>query len=177
MGISGFRSWFETQFPDSVVPINADASKETFDHVLLDMNHVIHIIMRRSRGEDHVIRMLMSELDRILKMAVPTKSLVIALDGAPPAAKLATQRTRRYGTLVRTQWKLEHFDKLRITKRQRARKLRNYDAELNSLQITPGTELQASMEQTLLYWAWQRLQNRHSQLANVRIYISPSTVA
>lgn len=177
MGISGFRSWFETQFPDSVVPINADASRDTFDHVLLDMNHVIHIIMRRSRGEDHVIRMLMSELDRILKMAVPTKSLVIALDGAPPAAKLATQRTRRYGTLVRTQWKLEHFDKLRITKRQRARKLRNYDAELNSLQITPGTELQASMEQTLLYWAWQRLQNRHSQLANVRIYISPSTVA
>lgn len=176
-GISGFRSWFETQFPESVVAINADSSEETFDHVLLDMNHVIHIVMRRSRSEEHAIRMLLSELDGLLRMAVPTKSLVIALDGAPAAAKLATQRTRRFGTLVRTQWKLDHFDKLRITKRERSKKLRSLDAELKSLQITPGTEFQELMENTLFYWAWQRLQHRHSNLSNVRIFISPSTVA
>jgi hypothetical protein len=176
-GISGFRSWFESQFPESVVAINVDSSEETFDHVLLDMNHVIHIVMRRSRSEEHAIRMLLSELDGLLRMAVPTKSLVIALDGAPAAAKLATQRTRRYGTLIRTRWKLDHFDKLRITKRQRARKLRSLDAELKSLQITPGTEFQELMENTLFYWAWQRLQHRHSNLSNVRVFISPSTVA
>jgi XRN 5'-3' exonuclease N-terminus len=176
-GISGFRSWFESQFPESVVAINVDSSEETFDHVLLDMNHVIHIVLRRSRSQEHAIRMLLSELDGMLRMAVPTKSLVIALDGAPAAAKLATQRTRRYGTLIKTRWKLDHFDKLRITKRERARKLRSLDAELNSLQITPGTEFQELMENTLFYWAWQRLQHRHSNLSNVKVYISPSTVA
>ena len=157
--------------------INVDSSEETFDHVLLDMNHVIHIVMRRSRSEEHAIRMLLSELDGLLRMVVPTKSLVLALDGPPAAAKLATQRTRRYGTLIKTRWKLDHFDKLRITKRERARKLRSLDAELNSLQITPGTEFQELMENTLFYWAWQRLQHRHSNLSNVKVYISPSTVA
>jgi hypothetical protein len=176
-GIKGFRIWFENQFPDSIVSINADSSEDTFDHVLMDMNHVIHVILRRSRSEEHAVRLLMSELDGVLKMVVPTKSLVLAVDGAPAAAKLATQRSRRYGTLVRTEWKLEHFDKLRISKSKRARKLRNYNAEIQSLQITPGTEFQDRIESTLLYWAWQRLQHRHSKLRDVRIYISPSTVA
>ncbi len=175
-GIRGFRIWFETQFPESIVSINADASEDTFDHVLLDMNHMIHMVLRRSRSEEHAIRLLMSELDAVLKMVVPTKSLVLAIDGAPPAAKLATQRSRRYGTLVRTKWKLDHFDKLRISKKQRARKLRSYHSEIESLCITPGTEFQDLMETTLLYWAWQRLQHRHGKLRDVRIFLSPSTV-
>lgn len=176
-GIKGFRIWFENQFPDSIVEINADSSEDEFDHVLMDMNHMIHVILRRSRSEEHAVRLLMSELDGVLKMAVPTKSLVLAIDGAPAAAKLATQRSRRYGTLVRTEWKLEHFDKLRISKSKRARKLRSYNAEIQSLQITPGTQFQDTIEATLLYWAWQRLQHRHGRLRDVRIYISPSTVA
>lgn len=176
MGIKGFRVWFESQFPDATVTINSDVSSETFDHVLVDMNQILHVILRRSRNEDHAVRMLMSELDRILKVATPRHSLVLAIDGAPAAAKLATQRRRRYGTLVRTEWKLQHFDKLKIPKRQRSKKLRYYNAELNSLQITPATDFQKDMESAILYWAWQRLQQRHGKLKHVRIFLSPSSV-
>ena len=92
------------------------------------------------------------------------------------AAKLATQRRRRYSTLVRTEWKLQHFDKLRIAKRQRAKRLRGYHSELQSLKITPATDFMRTMEETLVYWAWQRLQNRSPKLKKVKIYINPSTV-
>jgi hypothetical protein len=159
-----------------MVDVDARSSSEHFDHVLLDMNQILHVVMRRSRNEDHAIRLLMSELDRILEVVTPNQSLVLAIDGPPAAAKLATQRRRRYGTLVRTEWKLKHFDKLRIPKRQRAKKLRGYHSELNSLQITPATEWMQVMEATLLYWAWQRMQQRYSKLRKVKVYLSPSTV-
>jgi len=175
-GIRGFNIWFENEFPDSIVKINAETSEENFDHVLIDMNHMIHVVSRRSRNDEHAVRIIMSALDELLNLVVPSKSLVLAIDGAPPAAKLATQRSRRFGTLVRTEWKLEHFDKLKISKGRRARRRRSYQAEIQSLQITPGTEFQHLMESTLQYWAWQRLQHRHSKLRDVRVFISPSTV-
>lgn len=197
-GIKGFRAWFETRFPDSIVNIDvpdaneknrgntknqksakqaaSSSSQEYFDHVLIDMNQILHVVLRRSRNEEHATRLLMVEMDRLLRMVTPTKSLVLAIDGPPAAAKLATQRRRRYGTLVRTKWKLSHFDKLRIPKRQRAKRLRGYKSELQSLKLTPATSFMKQMEDTLLYWAWQRLQQRNSKFRKVKIYINPSTV-
>eukprot|EP00980_Cylindrotheca_fusiformis_P000685 scaffold167_cov110-Cylindrotheca_fusiformis.AAC.13 len=174
-GIKGFQAWFNTQFPDATIELDPH-SRENFDHVLVDMNQVLHVILRRSRSRDHAIRMLMRELDRMIQITTPTKSFVLALDGPPAAAKLATQRKRRYGTLVRTQWKLKHFEKLRITKKAREKRLRGYKSNLRSLELTPGTHLMESMEATLVYWAWQRLQLQHSKLRNVKIYINPSSV-
>jgi hypothetical protein len=174
-GIKGFRAWFEGQFPNATFEISP-SSKETFDHVFVDMNQVLHVIMRRSRSKEHSIRLLMSELDSIMGLTTPTKSLVLAIDGPPAAAKLATQRRRRYGTLVRTNWKLTHFDKLRISKRHRSKRLRGYKSDLKSLEITPATEFMKCMEASLIYWAWQRLQQRYSILNKVKVYISPSTV-
>ena len=92
-GIKGFRAWFETQFPDAIVNINPNKNKksnheatDSFDHVLVDMNQIIHVILRRSRNDEHAVRMLMSEMDRLLEMVTPTQSLVLAIDG-PPAGK------------------------------------------------------------------------------------------
>lgn len=175
-GIKGFRAWFENQFPDATIELNSETSQEYFDHVLIDMNQVLHVIMRRSRSKEHAIRLLMSELDRMIRLTTPTRSLVLAIDGAPSAAKLATQRRRRYGTLVRTEWKMKHFEKLKVSKRLRSKRLRGYKSDLKSLELTPCTDFMKSMESTLLYWAWQRLQQRYSKLKTVRIYISPSAV-
>ena len=92
-GIKGFRAWFETQFPDAIVNINPNKNKksnheatDSFDHVLVDMNQIIHVILRRSRNDEHAVRMLMSEMDRLLEMVTPIQSLVLAIDG-PPAGK------------------------------------------------------------------------------------------
>ena len=45
--------------------------------------------------------LMIKELDKLLDLAKPTRSVVLALDGPPSAAKLATQRGRRYGILQR----------------------------------------------------------------------------
>jgi 5'-3' exonuclease len=144
------------------------------------MNVILHGILRRARGQDHAIKLLMHELDQVLQLTNPTRSLVLAIDGPAPAAKIATQRKRRFALLKNTQFKLKHFDKLRLSKKERARRLRSYRSELRSLHLTPGTDSMQTMKQTLLHWAWQRL---HSQgrpyskiLPRVKIYISSSRV-
>jgi XRN 5'-3' exonuclease N-terminus len=42
-GIKGFRSWFESQFPDAICGISSKGSQEHFDHVLIDVNQLLHI--------------------------------------------------------------------------------------------------------------------------------------
>jgi len=179
-GIKGFRSWFQDQFPNTVRHIDVDKYNDKFDHVLIDMNQILHVILRRSRNQEQATKLLMFELDVLVSRCNPTHSLVLAIDGSPAAAKLATQRKRRYAILKNTQFKIDNADKLRMTKRKRERRIRNYKAELQSLQLTPGTDCMQAMESALLYWAWQRLQTQgkpHSKLLpKVRIYISSSLV-
>ena len=155
-------------------------SSDSFDHVLVDMNQILHVVLRRSRNRDQAMKSLMVELDILIGRCKPVQSLVLAIDGSPAAAKLATQRKRRFAILKNTQFKMENFDKLRMSKKKRAKRMRNYKAELQSLELTPGTECMRTMESALLYWSWQRL---HSQgksysklLPQVRIYISSSQV-
>jgi len=169
------RAWFEDNYPDSIARID-NTSQDYFDHVLVDMNQVLHIVMRRSRSREQALPILMGELDRLIQVATPTKSLVLAVDGPPGAAKLATQRRRRYSTYVRINWKLEHFEKLRLSKKERLKRKRSFKRELDSIEITPSTDFMKSMESALVYWAWQRLMLHHSKLKDVDIYISSSAV-
>lgn len=179
-GIKGFRAWFQDQFPNAVRNVDVSEHKDRFDHVLIDMNQILHVILRRSRNTEQATKLLMVELDNLLERCNPVLSLVLAVDGSPAAAKLATQRKRRFSILKNTQFKLKHSDKLRMSKRKRARRLRNYKSELQSLQLTPGTECMQTMESAILYWAWQRLQSQGRPssrlLPKVRIYISSSQV-
>lgn len=136
-GIRGFRSWFESQFPDAMTtiqhPHNFKANNqqsqsnqqsaqsqsqpqfqsETFHHVLVDMNQLLHVTLRRSRSEGHALTLLIQELDKCMDIASPTKSIVLAFDGPPAAAKLATQRRRRYGTVIRAERKKARLELLK----------------------------------------------------------------
>ena len=210
MGIRGFRGWFESQFPDALVTFpnghanvrsnkndgkNSKSNKnrasstkaklisEQFDHVLIDMNQLLHVCLRRSRSDDHALTLLMKELDGLLTQCIPTVSLVLALDGSPSAAKLATQRKRRYSNVQRAEMDEYYLSKLtNVSKKVLASKRRRTQSNLRTLALTPGTDLMHRAEQALLYWAWQRLTSRTSPLSlanggkGVKIYISPSTV-
>ena len=133
-GIRGFRSWFESQFPNAMTTIQHPHRKskdrgskpatgqeqsseqfqsETFHHVLIDMNQLLHITLRRARSEGHALTLLIQEMDKCMDIASPTKSIVLAFDGPPAAAKLATQRRRRYGTVVRAERKKARLEQLR----------------------------------------------------------------
>ena len=189
MGIKGFRSWFESQFPHAMCSLPREEAHDTFDHVLIDMNQLLHTCLRKSRSEGHALTLLMKELDSCCQMATPTKSLVLAMDGPPSASKLATQRKRRLQTIVRSERKLQQMDLLSsqmskskrkvISKRKQARKRRRYKAETRTLCITPGTDFMRLTEQAICYWAWQRMQfnNPPHPLSKVKIFVSPSTVA
>lgn len=173
-GIRGFRTWLESKFPDAIYPITQSQDQETFDHVLVDLNQFLHAIVRNSRTEGHALVLLMKELDQLIQMATPTKSLVLAIDGPPSAAKLATQRQRRLEKFIKAERTLQQLEQ---SPRRVARKKRSVVADLRTLPLTPSTNFMTLVEQALLYWAWQRLSNRNSCLPEgVHVYISPSTV-
>jgi hypothetical protein len=184
-GIRGFRSWFESQFPDAMSTIEHSHKKkqtETFHHVLVDMNQLLHIVLRRSRSEGHALTLLIQELDKCFEIASPQVSIVLAFDGPPAAAKLATQRQRRLGTVIRAERKKARIELLKLRgvmpqKKNGHKKNRNKaEKEEETLKITPGTEFMDRAHEALLYWAWQRLENPQGKLSKCRIYISPSTV-
>ena len=179
-GIKGFRAWFESQFPDAITGIPSKGSQEFFDHVLIDINQLLHVAVRRSSSDDHALAILMKELNACIELATPTKSLVLAMDGPPSAAKLATSRKRRLSTLVKADWKqaqLAHVQKSKKLKMssQKERRLRQrYAAEVKTLRITPGTNFMERANQAMLYWAWQRMIPHDGPLSKVSIYISAS---
>ena len=113
-GIKGFRSWFESQFPDAMTILmkSDERAHDTFDHVLIDMNQLLHVVLRKSKSETHALTLLMQEVDACIALATPTQSLVLAFDGPPGAAKLATQRKRRFGTVYKTNAKVTQLEKL-----------------------------------------------------------------
>ena len=237
-GIRGFRSWFESQFPDAMTTLHhtrqpknnhKSTAKEknksqdkrkkkqqqhaerpsdcdTFHHVLIDVNQLLHVTLRRSRTEGHALTLLIQELDKCTDIAIPTRSVVLAFDGPPAAAKLAVQRRRRYGTVISSARRKARLQRLiergivqvsedefnedeninnragkkRKKNKQKGKRIRirkdNAKRDEESLAITPGTDFMKKAHNAVLYWAWQRLLNPKGKLAKCRIYISPSTV-
>jgi XRN 5'-3' exonuclease N-terminus len=183
MGIKGFRGWFESQFESSVTQLTS-ADTDRFDHVLIDMNPLLHICTRKSRNDGHGLTLLIKELDSILSQIQPTQSLVLAIDGPPSAAKLATQRKRRWQILKSTAGKLQKLEALgskRLSTKQVTKRKRRLTSETRTLRITPGTDFMKLAEQAILYWAWQRFDSRSSasplsQGKGVKVFLSPSEV-
>jgi XRN 5'-3' exonuclease N-terminus len=89
---------------------SSSGANDTFDHVLIDVNQYLHVAMRKSRSEEHGLVLFMKELDACVRTATPLQSLVLAMDGPPSAAKLATQRKRRYAIVLRSASRLRRFD-------------------------------------------------------------------
>lgn len=152
------------------------------------MNQMLHVVLRKSRSEGHALVLLMKELDSTVQFCQPTQSLVLAMDGPPSAAKLATQRKRRLATVLKSEYKSKQIRKIIETLQGRTsrtalqklrkwrRKERRNQADVRTLAITPSTAFMQRAEAALLYWAWQRLTARSNKLCenNVRIFVSNS---
>jgi hypothetical protein len=156
---------------------------EKFHHVLIDMNQLLHITLRRARSDEHALTLLIKELDKYMEIASPTRCIVLAFDGPPAAAKLATQRRRRLNTIVRAERKKLRMEILKKRglvvpprRKEMSRRKDKAAKEEETLKITPGTEFMAKAHDAVLYWAWQRLDSPKGKISHCRIYISPSTV-
>ena len=215
---------FEHQFPSSISYKEDDLldrihqNNEQKSHILIDMNQLLHVALRRSKNEDHALTMVLKELDGTLErlLTVNTEnrsennrieigrqknsnrkstaqmnqnhgvqSIVLALDGPPCAAKLVTQRRRRFSTLSRAETKQQRANRLAergiifhpSAKAHRgSRRKRERMSEESTLCITPGTEFMKKADQALQFWAWQRLSSQNNPLRKCRIYINSSDV-
>ena len=65
------------------------------DHLCIDLNQIIHSCIRGSKRAPSISVRMFAKLDTLLTKAPPRKSLVFAVDGAAPYAKVQTQRLRR----------------------------------------------------------------------------------
>ena len=103
-GIAGFGTFFAESWlgKDATKVVACPPNKGTFDHVLIDVNQFVHTSTRRATSEDDAVRRLFTALDGILRVARPTRSLVLALDGAAPIAKIVTQRRRREAAVAKS---------------------------------------------------------------------------
>lgn len=238
-GIKGFRSWFDSTFPTSMVTVDTDqprrfrnrhsqpdegrsesnTSKPTvYDHVLIDANQFLHSTLRRAYNRkikkssnytsnseeildsetiDVSLSYLLRELnDLISTSAVPRKSLVIALDGSPGAAKLDMQRRRRFGIYKKAEGQQRQMQVLKergwrdsdfgfgfkgVNRGIDNIIMSKHDREQVSLNITPGTKYMDRVTDALLYWAWKCVSNPNwpdgtQSYERVKIYINPSYV-
>eukprot|EP01035_Chromulina_nebulosa_P025529 gene25529-33323_t len=82
-----FKSAWKTLEPQSKPTI--------VDHLCIDMNQILHASIRSTSNPNGLIFKIFSEVDDIIKLVQPRKSLVFAFDGTAPFAKMQTQRSRR----------------------------------------------------------------------------------
>ena len=148
---------FGTFFAESWLGAGACSSrkcppaKDVFDHVLVDVNQYVHTSARRATSQDDAVKRLYAALDGVLRVARPRKSLVLALDGAAPVAKIVTQRKRREANVAKTG--VDPSD------------------EVHPLLITPGTVFMDVMSDALERYAVERVSRRQT-LENVTVYAS-----
>ncbi|CEM31660.1 unnamed protein product [Vitrella brassicaformis CCMP3155] len=124
-GIAGFHKFFEATFKEAV---NEDPTTlAPCSHLCIDLNQLLHQAMT-GKGAS-VSRGLRFRLRRLLGQFRPTRSVVIAIDGSAPLAKLITQRKRRLAPLP-------------TDKKKRAK-------TLEKLALSPGTRVMDEMDKTV----------------------------
>ena len=124
MGINNFFKWMHKSYPSDILPI----TQNFYDHVYIDINVILHRIIRSSPDEETLFGKLFSYIDNILKFVIPMKTLTLAIDGIASFAKIMLQRERRLNYV-------------------RANK--NNISEINPLCFTPGTYFMNSLSEKM----------------------------
>lgn len=130
MGVQGLRKFIETLKVSCGLNETVGPSPKRFDHVLFDMNCIVHSCFTREQQTDSdTLAAVIAYLHDFLTQRVSAgKTIVFAFDGPGPQAKLLTQRMRRR--------KLRHLD------------TRNCDG-FSDLSITAGSVFLLKVEQAL----------------------------
>ncbi|CCG81852.1 5'-3' exoribonuclease [Taphrina deformans PYCC 5710] len=141
MGIKekGFADWVAATFPDVVRELGS-SDKAYFDTVCIDVNPLLHTCMRTSATEARFVKALFADLDRCLRLTIPSSTVYLAVDGSPPLAKMKEQIKRRRS------------------------KAPSKDKHLDSSQITPGCTFQLRVTEYLHYYAARYLATKNHPL-------------
>ncbi|KAL3147174.1 hypothetical protein ABBQ32_002680 [Trebouxia sp. C0010 RCD-2024] len=165
MGVPGFNTWFARNHRHAYV----SCFNKSWDHVYIDMASILHAAMKKAYNLPHFHKILFQRLDSILVLASPRKSVMFALDGPAPLAKLLTQRKRRARESIKSAaalsetspsmtllqpW-LQAPSSAEVLKQPKQSKKK---ATMSTMGLTPGTPLMAEIERSLEFYICQRLQ-------------------
>lgn len=184
MGILGLNKWISANFP-GVMQSLQDGGKSgggaraqagggrvgtPYDHVLFDLNGIVHRACRKYPSEKKVMEDIVRELDSLLLLFPATTSVLIALDGAGPTAKLMEQRKRRIGKMLKDARDAEalipgspeNLRRLELCRVQAQRgrppmsSKKHKRKSTDSLQVTPGTMFMLRLKRVLEWYAISR---------------------
>eukprot|EP01132_Coremiostelium_polycephalum_P003696 gene3696-4605_t len=142
MGVNGLPLYLKTYFPQFQKTIPSDY--ET-DHLYIDINNILHVIVRKRPVTIDIIPMIRDKIIQILKVSKPRKSVFLSIDGPGPYSKIVKQRERRY-------------EYLNIP-----------ENTFNNLLFTPGTEYMSVLKKRL-----SKLCTDLSANFNIDFYLSGS---
>lgn len=163
MGITGFSTFMQQTFPQAYTALPKHGRMETrCDRLYVDCNDLLHQASRKASNDGELFAALFALLDSILALCRPLRSVMLALDGPGPYAKVITQRRRRAvgdessGGRPSQQTKKRKRESSEDGRKQRQRDLKQ--------KLTPGTELSQKLQSALLYWAELKLSLGDSRL-------------
>ena len=141
LGVPGFLSWVEASVPSAATKLPENYTSTV---VAFDMNALLHNQFRKAKNTDHVIMLVFSRLHATLRLVRPGSTVLLALDGPAPVAKISTQRSRRHRTSRRE-----------AAGREGSRK--GGRGAVSSLHATPGTSFMRKLEEALIFFACSEL--------------------
>jgi hypothetical protein len=129
--------------------------------VLFDANGIIHQACRRCANEKEVIKTVIRELDSLLRSFPAQRTVLIALDGPGPTAKLMEQRKRRIDKVLKSARDAEalipgsaenvrRLELCRLEGRPPPSANKKKRKSTDSLQVTPGTMFMLRMRRALV---------------------------
>ena len=184
MGIAGLNKWISANFP-GVMQSLQDGGRSgggargqagggrvsaPHDHVLFDLNGIVHRACRKCPSEKKVMEDIVRELDSLLLLFPATTSVLIALDGAGPTAKLMEQRKRRIDKTLKDARDAqalipgspENLRRLQLCRvqaesgRPPLSSKKHKKKSTDSLQVTPGTMFMLRLKRVLEWYAISR---------------------
>ena len=152
MGVKGLNTWITANFANVMQQLDGRSQTQSYDHVLVDLNGVVHAACRRRKKEQDVIRAVFQELDLVVRLFSPRATLLLALDGPGPSAKLVEQRKRRVQKALKAARDAAAGKPAGGGGGKKKRR-----GGFDSLQVTPGTGFMLRLRRALEYYAASRL--------------------
>ncbi|KAJ9460017.1 5prime-3prime exoribonuclease 1 [Diplonema papillatum] len=146
MGVQGLKRTLQDRYGRCVNMVSttprSGGGRVEVDHLCVDMNSVMHgCVGKASQTQREALDQIVECLDSLLAVTDPKLSVILAVDGAAPLAKVPLQRGRRRQMAVSL-----------------TREVGLHTA--HKLHLTPGTEFLKDVTQLLVAWSRKLVEER-----------------
>ena len=177
-GIPKMFRWLTDQYP-AIMERMADGlpaqqKKSDVDDLYLDMNGIIHMCthgndpeIAETSARDQLVR-IFAFTDKVCKIVAPKRTIVLAVDGVAPRAKMNQQRSRRFRSA-------KEREELRAELVAAGRDVPADADAFDSNCITPGTEFMRKLADFLRAYCARRARS-HPRWKHISFLLSDATV-